>query len=114
MLDAISRALELDRAEHDHLFDLAKAANGSIRPRTRASTATAVPPAIHYMLDAITSAPAILGNNRMDIVAANALGFALYSDMYRGSLASGESLPLIFSTLAPTTSTPTRQAQREC
>ncbi len=28
---------------------------------------------------------AIVGNNRMDIVAANTLGYALYSDMFRGT-----------------------------
>jgi transcriptional regulator with XRE-family HTH domain len=85
VLDAIARALELDRAEHDHLFDLARSANTSPRSRPRSPAPAAVQPAVQYMLDVITAAPAIVGNNRMDIVAANALGFALYSEMYRST-----------------------------
>ncbi|MBT2547705.1 transcriptional regulator [Arthrobacter sp. ISL-65] len=40
---------------------------------------------MQYLLDAITGAPAFIANNRMDIVAANDLGYAMYSDMYRGT-----------------------------
>ena len=86
VLDAIAGALELDRAEHDHLYDLARAANTSGRKRA-ASAGAAVPakvrPELQYLLDAITDAPAFIGNNRLDIVSANTLGYALYSDMYR-------------------------------
>ncbi len=88
VLDAIAQALELDRAEHDHLYDLARAANTSGRKRA-ASAAGSVPSGVRrelqYLLDTVTGAPAFIGNNRMDIVAANALGYALYSDMYRGT-----------------------------
>lgn len=88
VLDAIAQALELDRAEHDHLYDLARAANTSGRKRA-ASAGGSVPSGVRrelqYLLDTITGAPAFIGNNRMDILAANALGYALYSDMYRGT-----------------------------
>jgi transcriptional regulator with XRE-family HTH domain len=83
VLDAIARALELDRAEHDHLHDLARTANKAPRVRSK-QLANTVPPALQYFLDAITEAPALITNNRMDIIAANALGFAMYFDMYRG------------------------------
>jgi len=86
VLDAIAGALELDRAEHDHLYDLARAANTSGRKRAAGAAASApagVRPELQYLLDAITEAPAFIGNNRMDIVAANTLGYALYSDLYR-------------------------------
>ncbi|CAH0266403.1 hypothetical protein SRABI83_03525 [Arthrobacter sp. Bi83] len=83
VLDAISRALELDRAEHDHLYDLARAANTSIRKRPTTAAPSSVRPVMQNLLDAITGAPAFIGNNRMDIVAANLLGYALYSEMYR-------------------------------
>ncbi|MGP0223206.1 MULTISPECIES: helix-turn-helix transcriptional regulator [unclassified Paenarthrobacter] len=86
VLDAIAGALNLDRAEHDHLYDLARAANKSGRKRATGSAATARP-VLQHLLDAITGAPAFIGNNRMDIVAANTLGYALYSDMYRGTTA---------------------------
>jgi hypothetical protein len=36
------------------------------------------------MLDAMTAAPAFVRNGRMDILAANPLGHALYSEMYAG------------------------------
>jgi hypothetical protein len=84
ILDAISQALQLDRAEHDHLYDLARAANTTSRSRAKSTPAT-VQPAMQYLLDAITGAPAFISNNRMDIVAANDLGYAMYSDMYRGT-----------------------------
>ncbi|MFF1883490.1 helix-turn-helix transcriptional regulator [Pseudarthrobacter sp. NPDC058196] len=86
VLDAIAGALELDRAEHDHLYDLARAANTSGRKRAASaggSASAAVRPELQFLLDTITGAPAFIGNNRMDIVAANTLGYALYSDMYR-------------------------------
>lgn len=86
VLDAIARALELDRAERDHLYDLARTANpAGLRRRTKAPVADGIRPELQYLLDAITAAPAFISNNRMDIVAANALGFALYSEMYRGT-----------------------------
>lgn len=84
ILDAIAQALQLDRAEHDHLYDLARAANTTARTRTK-STQTTVRPAMQYLLDAITGAPAFIANNRMDVVAANDLCYAMYSDMYRGT-----------------------------
>lgn len=86
VLDAIAGALELDRAEHDHLYDLARAASTSGRKRaahTAGSAPAGVRRELQYLLDTITGAPAFIGNNRMDIVAANVLGYALYSDMYR-------------------------------
>jgi transcriptional regulator with XRE-family HTH domain len=85
VLDAIARALELDRAEHDHLYDLARTANTSGRKRAASAVPAGVRPELQYLLDAITGAPAFIGNNRMDILAANTLGYALYSDMYRST-----------------------------
>lgn len=88
VLDAIAQALELDRAEHDHLYDLAQAANMSGRKRAASvagHTPSGVRPELQYLLDTITGAPAFIGNNRLDILAANTLGYALYSDMYRGN-----------------------------
>jgi hypothetical protein len=37
---------------------------------------------LQWTLDAITNAPAIVGNDRLDFLAANHLGHALHSDMY--------------------------------
>lgn len=86
VLDAIARALMLDPAEHDHLHNLARAAAGSSSTRrARTPGETPVRPELQYLLDAITAAPAIIVNNRMDLVAANALGYAMHADMFRGA-----------------------------
>ncbi|MBT2538253.1 helix-turn-helix domain-containing protein [Arthrobacter sp. ISL-69] len=84
VLDAIARALKLDEAERDHLYNLAYAASPSGRSQRRPLQSGTVRPALQFMLDAITAAPAFIGNHHMDIVAANQLGYALYSEMYRG------------------------------
>ncbi|GAA2706374.1 helix-turn-helix transcriptional regulator [Actinoplanes palleronii] len=83
VLEAIARALRLDDAERAHLLRLAQEANGSgalLRPNRRHRPWT-VRPSLQWTLDAITS-PAIVVNNRMDVVAANPLGRAMYADMF--------------------------------
>lgn len=85
VLDAVARALSLDEAERDHLYNLARAAGPSGKAQRRPLQSGAVRPTLQFMLDAITAAPAFIGNHHMDIVAANQLAYALYSEMYRGS-----------------------------
>jgi transcriptional regulator with XRE-family HTH domain len=82
VLDALAQALRLDQAERGHLFDLARAANPSARRRRRPPPLQRVRPGIQRILDAITDAPADLRNGRRDILAANRLGAALYSELY--------------------------------
>ncbi|TWF79808.1 helix-turn-helix protein [Pseudonocardia hierapolitana] len=84
VLDAIARALRLDDAERAHLLRLAHEADGSnaiLRPRRRPQQ-WSVRPSLQWSLDAITTAPAIVGNNRLDLLAANHLGRAMYCDVY--------------------------------
>jgi hypothetical protein len=83
VLDAIARALQLDDAERAHLLHLAHEADGSnaILRRRRPKQWT-VRPSLQWSLDTITTAPAIIGNNRMDLLAANHLGRAVYHDVY--------------------------------
>ncbi|GAA3762348.1 helix-turn-helix transcriptional regulator [Salinactinospora qingdaonensis] len=78
VLDALARALQLDEAERDHLFDLARAA-GADRRRPRHAPPTSVRPGVQQVLDAIGDAPAWVRNGRHDIVAMNRLARALYS-----------------------------------
>lgn len=82
VLDAIATTLRLDDAERQYLHDLAQAAGPGRRraPRRRGE----VQPAIRQMLDAVTGAPAWVRNARHDIVAANALGRALYAPVFAG------------------------------
>jgi len=81
VLEAIARALQLDEAERAHLFDLARLAQPG-PPRRRPRARDRVRPSVARMLDAITSAPAFVRNGRMDILAANSLGRALYSQHF--------------------------------
>ncbi|MGO4595131.1 helix-turn-helix domain-containing protein [Leifsonia sp. 2TAF2] len=84
VLDGISRALRLDRAEHDHFRDLVRAANLGPRAERRrpATRAQQVGTGTQRLLDAMTAFPAIVQNTRMDIVASNALGRALFSELF--------------------------------
>lgn len=83
VLDAIGAALRLGDAERDHLFALARTANTSpARRRRRSTRGTSVRPGLRLTLDAITGAPALVRNGRLDILAANALGRALHTAAY--------------------------------
>lgn len=81
VLDAIARALQLDDAERSHLHDLARAANTSTRTRRRPSKQQ-IRPGVQSLLDAMTDAPAFVRNGRLDILAANQLGEALYAPAF--------------------------------
>jgi len=81
VLDALARGLRLDDAERAHLFDLARAA-GPTTARPRRRLPQEVRPSVQRILDAMTGAPAFVQNGRLDVLAANRLGRALYSEMY--------------------------------
>lgn len=87
VLDAIARALQLDDAERAHLFHLADAAAGTsqiVRPIRRSTRRWIPAPALQWTLDAITS-PAIVVNNRQDLLATNLLGRAMHADLFTGA-----------------------------
>jgi transcriptional regulator with XRE-family HTH domain len=74
VLDGVARALHLDDAEREHLYDLARRAPGRAAVRAPAHR-----PALQHMLDAIGDAPAFVHNGRHDLVATNYLARALYA-----------------------------------
>src|SRR6266568_1579379 len=82
VLEALSRALQLDEAERAHLLDLARAAGTRSRWNRHPAPKQRVRQGVQLALDAITGAPAFVGNGRLDILAANQLGYALYSEMF--------------------------------
>jgi transcriptional regulator with XRE-family HTH domain len=95
VLEALARALQLDDAERAHLFDLARA----IQPPTRAQRRPApqrVRPGVQRVLDAITGAPAFVRNGRLDILAANRLGRALYSEHFAGAAGPPNTARFVF------------------
>jgi transcriptional regulator with XRE-family HTH domain len=77
VLDALSRALQLDDVERAHLFSLARATHTSA-PSRRRRAPQRIRPSVQQMLDAMTGVPAFVRNGRLDILAANRLGRALY------------------------------------
>jgi transcriptional regulator with XRE-family HTH domain len=84
VLDALVRALHLNEAERDHLYDLARQANTSPRARaTRRRTTPDVRPAVQQLLDAMTSAPAYVRNGRLDILGANHLARAVFAPVFQ-------------------------------
>lgn len=78
VLDALATALQLDEAERDHLFHLARQ-SGTPTGRRHPKPPATVRPALQDVLDAITGAPALIRNGRHDVLAMNGLGRALYS-----------------------------------
>ena len=95
VLEALARALQLDEAERAHLFDLARAA-GSTPRRRRRPAAQRVRPSVQRMLDAMTGAPAFVRNGRMDILGANRLGRAFYSQHFDSPYGPPNSARFIF------------------
>ncbi len=78
VLDAVASALQLDEAEREHLFALAREAGPGSTRRRRKTTST-VRPVLQQVLDAVSDAPAWLRNGRHDILAMNQLARALYA-----------------------------------
>lgn len=83
VLDAVAGALQLTEAETAHLFDLARA--GAVKPGRRRTTrraGVALPDGVQQLLDSMVGAPAVVLNGHLDVVAANALGRALYAPVF--------------------------------
>jgi transcriptional regulator with XRE-family HTH domain len=78
VLEGIARALQLDEAERSHLFDLARSAAPTPRAPRR-PVAQQVRPSVRRILDSMAATPAYIRNARLDILAANQLGAALFA-----------------------------------
>ena len=80
VLDAVANALQLDEAERAHLHDLARTSSTRVaagRPARRT-----VRPPVQWLLDSMTGAAAYVRNARIDILATNTLGRALYAPVF--------------------------------
>ncbi|MBB2947542.1 hypothetical protein FB565_007313 [Actinoplanes lutulentus] len=75
VLEAVCRALQLNDAEREHLFDL-------VQTPAAPDPASTVRPGLRRLLDTMTSTPAYVWNRRLDIVAANPLGRALFAPLF--------------------------------
>jgi transcriptional regulator with XRE-family HTH domain len=86
VLEAIADALQLDDAERSHLMNLAQASQSTPRAdRGRPLGNQQIRPEVQRVLEAMTAAPAYIRNGRRDILVANRLGRALYSELFRDS-----------------------------
>jgi len=81
VLAALARALQLDEDERTHLIDLARAQRAT-PPRRRRQTRQQVRPNVQRILDALSGVPAYVRNGRGDILAANTLAHALFSELF--------------------------------
>jgi transcriptional regulator with XRE-family HTH domain len=85
VLEAVSRALQLDDAEHAHLLDLVRMANLE-RPRRRVSPPEQVRPSIRRAVDGLSGLPALVTNARHDVLYSNRLGEALFLELFSDSV----------------------------
>lgn len=87
VLDALSRALQLDDTERAHLLDLARAADGiptSSRARRRPTKPSPPRASMEWALAALTDAVAFVRDPRQNILALNELGRAFYAPVLSG------------------------------
>ena len=78
VLDAVSRALQLDDVAREHLHKLAR--QRKRRPQPTSYPAT-VRPQLRQLLDTMTEYPAMVLNHRIDVLAYNRMAGLLYCDL---------------------------------
>jgi hypothetical protein len=91
VIDGVARALQLDDAERAHLQDLLRSTDTA--PAVQEEV---VRPEVKRIVDAMVGMPAMVRNRRLDILYANALGYGLYSEMYRNPIRPANSARFVF------------------
>jgi transcriptional regulator with XRE-family HTH domain len=81
VIAGIAHALQLDEAERRHLLDLLRTASTTRLPR-RQPARHRVRPTVQRVIDSMHGTPAFVLNGRLDVLAANDLGRALYAPIY--------------------------------
>ncbi|GII59452.1 transcriptional regulator [Planotetraspora thailandica] len=76
VLDALARALRLNDTEREHLFAVARPARRQPRPLSPQR----VRPGLYRVLDTMIDIPVVVIGRRLDVLAANPLAKALYTD----------------------------------
>jgi transcriptional regulator with XRE-family HTH domain len=95
VIEGLAHALQLDEAERKHLEDLLRTA-GTSRPPRRRPARQRVRPTVQRILDSMSGSPAFVLNGRLDILAANDLGAALYSPTYADSARPANTARFVF------------------
>ncbi|RRO18905.1 XRE family transcriptional regulator [Saccharopolyspora rhizosphaerae] len=76
VIEAIGRALDLDAAGRAHLEDLIEPGTGPRRP----AAVQRLRPGLHQLVDALDGEPALVLGRRLDVLAANRMAKALFTD----------------------------------
>src|SRR5215211_4599081 len=93
VIDGLACALQLDEAERNHLHDLIRAGT----PRAiRRPAPEQVRSTVQRVLDSMIGTPALVLNARLDILAANQLGFALFSPVYTDPVRPANNARFVF------------------
>ena len=95
VIDGLAHALQLDEAERAHLEDLLRTA-GTTRPPRRRPARQRIRPTVQRILDSMILTPAFVLNGRLDLLAANVLGVALYSPVYAGPARPANNARFVF------------------
>jgi transcriptional regulator with XRE-family HTH domain len=82
VVDAVAGVLRLDGDERAHLDRLLVALTPEARKRSRVAAKEPVTPGLRVLLDSLDHLPAVVFNGRLDVLAVNALGRALYAPVY--------------------------------
>jgi len=94
VLEALARALQLDDAERAHLFDLARASHAI--PGRRRRVHRQIRPSVLRVVEAMATVPAFVRNGRLDLLAANRLGRALYSQHFDSPFGPANTARFVF------------------
>src|SRR3954454_17272178 len=73
VVDGVARALQLDEAERNHLYDLVRTTGGTGSTRRRSPSRQEVRPTVQRVVDSMHGTPAVVSNGRLDILHANPL-----------------------------------------
>jgi hypothetical protein len=82
VLNAISRALQLDDVEREYLFDLARPVPTTPATQSRRPTKPSVRASVRRVLDNM-AVPAVVVNAQQDLIASNLMGRALFSPHFQ-------------------------------
>ena len=82
VVDAVADVLRLDDDERAHLDRLLAALTPEARKRSRVAAKDPVTPGVRVLLDSLDHLPAVVFNGRLDVLAVNALGRALYAPVF--------------------------------
>src|SRR4051794_5548243 len=82
VVESVATVLRLDDDERRHLDRLLAALTPEARRRRRTAVKETVSPGVRVVLESLRHLPAVVFNSRLDVLAANDLGRALYAPVF--------------------------------